>query len=313
MKYVTDALGVEIKIEPWLGTGRVPYYLVDRYEFSKAALDGVPCLFMKPKGELDTLSAIKKHIAKIHETEPIPVVLDIGGMTARRRKSLIGAHIPFVAPHCQIYLPFLGIALSERYTTEQTTRETLMPSSQLLLLHYLYCDETDIQVGETAGVFGISAMQISRAVRQLTALSLVNARKDGVRTIMSSETRRHELFERAKPYLLNPVRKKIYVEYADLPNGMPLSGYSALSELTMLGGSETETFAFYGKSGDINGTDTLVDNTSQAEVEIWRYNPILMSKKQGIVDSLSLAAALSSDDDPRVEQSIDELLSKVWG
>jgi hypothetical protein len=39
---------------------------------------------------------------------------------------------------------------------------------------------------------------------------------------------------------------------------------------------------------------------------------MLMSKRQGIVDPLSLAVAMSSNDDPRVEQSIDELLSKVW-
>ena len=187
-----------------------------------------------------------------------------------------------------------------------------MPSSQLLLLYYLYRDESEMQTGETAGVFGISAMQITRAIRQLTALGLVKARKEGVRTIISSETRRLELFNKAKQYLLNPVRKRIYVEYADLPGGIPLSGYSALSELTMLGGSETETFAFYGKSGDINGTDTLIDNTSQAEVEIWHYNPMLMSKRQDIVDPLSLVVAMSSNDDPRVEQSIDELLSKVW-
>jgi hypothetical protein len=172
MKYVTDALGVEIKLEPWLGIGKMPYYLVDRYEFNKATLDGVPCLFMKPKGELDTLSAIKKHIAKVHETELLPVVLDIDGMTALRRKSLISARIPFVASFCHIYLPFMGIVLSEGYTTEQAPREVLMPSSQLLLLHYLYQNEPEIQAGDTAGVFGISAMQISRAIRQLTALIL---------------------------------------------------------------------------------------------------------------------------------------------
>jgi DNA-binding MarR family transcriptional regulator len=312
MNYITDTLGVKINIEQWDGAGRLPYYLADRYEFNRATLDDVPCLFMKPKGELDNLTAIKKHISRVHETEPLPVVLDIGGMTAQRRKSLIRARIPFVASPCQIYLPFLGIALGERYTAKQAARETLMPSSQLLLLHYLYRDEPEMQAGETAGVFGISAMQITRAIRQLTALNLLNTRKDGVRTIISSETRRLELFNKAKPYLLNPVRKKVYVEYADLPSGMPLSGYSALSELTMLGGSETETFAFYGRSRDIGGTNTLIDSTSQAEVEIWHYDPVLMSKRQGIVDSLSLAVALSSDDDPRVEQSIDEMLSNVW-
>ena len=86
-----------------------------------------------------------------------------------------------------------------------------------------------------------------------------------------------------------------------------------LFELTMLGGSETETFAFFGKASDLAGTDTLVDSALQAEVEIWRYNPTLLSKHPGVVDTLSLAASLSADDDARVEQAIDGLLSSLWG
>jgi len=312
MKYIADILGVEVSAEPWGGGDTLPYYLVDRYEFKKAAFDGVACLLMKPRGELDTLTAIKKHISRVREAEPLPVVLDLEGMTARRRKSLIEAHIPFAAPSCQIYLPFLGIALNERYTSIKAVNETLMPSSQLLLFHYLYQTEPELRAGEAADGFGISAMQVSRAIRQLAALGLVLARKDGVRTIISSEERRRDLFDKARPYLLNPVRKRIYVEYERLPAGLPLSGYGALSDLTMLGGAQTETYAFFGRNSELRGTDVLVDNTKQAEVEIWRYDPVLLSKLPGVVDALSLAVSLSSDDDPRVEESIDELLLNVW-
>jgi DNA-binding MarR family transcriptional regulator len=312
MEYVAETLGVEISITPWDNNGILPYYLVDHYEFKKTVIDGAPCLVMKPKRELDTLSVIKKHISKVREAEQLPIVLELDSITARRRKSLIEARIPFVAPKCHIYLPFLGVALSERYAFENASAEKLMPSSQLLLFYYLYQDEQDLRAGETADIFGISAMQVSRAIRQLTTLGLVSSRKDGVRTIISSKERRSDLFEMAKPRLLNPVRKKVYVEYAELPSGLPLSGYSALSELTMLGGSATETFAFYEKSGELAGTCALVDNAVQAEVEIWRYNPTLLSKHTGIVDALSLVASLPPEDDARVEQAINELLSDIW-
>jgi DNA-binding MarR family transcriptional regulator len=268
---------------------------------------------MKPRGELDTLTAIKKHISRVREAEPMPVVFDIENMTARRRQSLIGARIPFVAPACQIYLPFLGIALNERYTSTTAPSETLMPSSQLMLFYYLYQTKPELRTGGAADIFGISDMQISRAIKQLAALGLVIAEKDGVRTVISSKEHRRDLFEKAKPYLRSPVRKRIYAEHSELPNGLPLSGYSALSELTMLGGSETETFAFFGKASDLAGTDTLVDNVLQAEVEIWRYNPTLLSQHPGVVDTLSLATSLAADDDARVEQAIDELLSSLWG
>jgi DNA-binding MarR family transcriptional regulator len=187
-----------------------------------------------------------------------------------------------------------------------------MPSSQLLLFYYLYKNEKELPAGETAHVFNISAMQISRAIKQLVELDLVSTRKDGVRILMSNTENRRDLFERAKPNLLNPVHKRVYVENAELPTDLPLAGYSALSEMSMLGNLSTKTFAFFGKAGELTGSDTLVDNTAQVEVEMWRYNPTLLSKVTATVDALSLVASLQHDDDPRVEQSIDELLLKMW-
>ena len=313
MRYIADMLGIEVNTKPWDGANKLPYFLIDRYDFKKATLDGVPCLFIMPKGEPDTLTAIKKHIARVREVEPLPVVLELDGMTARRRKSLIEARIPFAASGCQIYLPFLGIALNERYTTMKAPGETLMPSSQLLLFHYLYQDEPELRTGGAADMFGLSAMQISRAIKQLTALGLVTAHKDGVRMLISGTDSHRALFEKAKPHLLNPVRKRMYAERGELPDGLPLASCSALSELSMLGGPATTTFAFFGKVGDITGTDALVDGTVQAEVEMWRYNPMLLSKRPGIVDTLSLFVSLPPDDDPRVEQAIEKLLSDLWG
>jgi len=155
-------------------------------------------------------------------------------------------------------------------------------------------------------------MQVSRAVKQLTTLDLMSARKDGVRTVISGRERRLDLYNKARPYLLNPVRKKLYVERMDLPEGLPLSGYSALSELTMLGSPEMETLAFFGRIGKLFGTGALIDNAKQAEVEIWRYDPVLLSRRSGVVDALSLVVSLSPGEDPRIEQAIDDLLSQVW-
>ena len=312
MQFVADTLGVKIKTKAWDDEGKLPYYFINHYEFRKASFDGEPCILMKPKGELVNLVALKKHISRVREVELLPVVLDLDEITARWRKSLIEAKIPFAAPPCHIYLPFLGVALINRYTSINRPTETLMPSSQLLLFHYLYQAIPKLHTGETADIFGISSMQISRAVKQLSALDLVFDSKDGVRIIISSKERGRDLFEKAKPYLLNPVRKKIFVDNNELPTGLPLSGHYALSELTMLGKPSTVTYAFYGNIRKINGADLLVDQNEQAEVEVWRYNPTVLSNYPGVVDILSLAASLLSDDDPRVEQSIDELLSEVW-
>jgi len=312
MKYVADTLGVKIVTREWENEKKLPYYFTNHYNFAKVTIDGMPCILMEPRGELLSLSAIKKQILRIQEVEPYPVVLNLAEMTARLRKSLINAQIPFIAPPCHIYLPYLGIALVGRFTSLNRPNEILMPASQLLLFYYLYQTKIELRAGETANVFGISAMQISRAIKQLTSLRLVHERKDGVRIIIYTKEKKKDLFEKAKPYLLNPVRKKLYVDYKELPIGLPLAGYSALSALTMLGEPSTEMYAFYGKVGEIRGTDMLIDNSEQAEVEIWRYNPTILSKQPGVVDVLSLTTSLLHDDDPRVEQSIEKILSQVW-
>lgn len=315
--YIEDTLGVAIRTIPWNGISKLPYYITDSYDFRKADINGVHCLFMKPRATLDTLSSVKKHISRVRETETLPVVLDLDSMIARQRKALVEARIPFVVMGCQVYLPFLGVALSERYTSARTPGRTLLPSSQLLLFYYMYQSELELKTKCAADLLGISAMQITRAVKQLTSLGLLAVRKDGVMNIVSGNKNRQDLFLAAKPYLLNPVRKKVYSENTELPAGLPLSGFSALSELTMLGGSATETYAYYGKIGQIVSVDTLVDNTVQVEVEIWRYDPMLLSNHSGVVDVLSLIASLttplSASNDPRVEQAVDELLSELWG
>jgi len=312
MKYVADTLGVKIVTKSWDNEKKLPYYFANHYKFSKVSFDGLPCILMEPRGELLTITAIKKQIIRIQDVEPYPVVLNLTVMTARQRQSLIKAQIPFIAPPCHIYLPFLGIALVGRFTSLDHPKETLMPASQLLLFYYLYQAKSELRTGETSQMFGISTMQISRAVRQLISLRLVNDRKDGVRIIIYSKESRNDLFERAKPHLLNPVRKKLYVDYKKLTSGLPLAGYSALSELTMLGKPSIDTYAYHGKVGEIDGLDTLIDYNEQAEVEVWQYNPTVLSRKPGIVDTLSLVVSLLHDDDPRVEQSIDELLSEIW-
>jgi len=230
----------------------------------------------------------------------------------RRRDSLIKAHIPFVAPQCHIYLPFMGAALSERYASTRIVSETLMPSSQLLFFHYLHQHKPELHTAEAIDILSVSAMQITRAVRQLSELGLISTKKDGVRTVIFSNEQKSDLFERAKPHLLNHARKKVYTEHAKLIGGLPMSGYTALSKLTMLGSSELRTFAFYGKVNAPVGTDILIDTMAQAEIEIWHYEPTLLSKNPKIVDVLSLIASLEVNDDVRTEQAIDELLSDLW-
>ena len=310
MKYIAETLGIEITDEPW--DANLPFYLSDSYTFQRLKLGNAPCLLIKPKSELLAISAVKKHLAKIAELADLPIVLEIKTLDARQRKALIAAKIPFVMDGVQLYLPFIGAALQERYPAPKPQTTTLMPTSQQILFRYLYRKEREMYANGLAQLLGVSAMQVTRAVKQLSALGLFSSRKDGVQIVLTGIENGAVLFEKAKPYVHTPVKKKIYVERDALPQQLTLAGSSALAEYTMLNPPNLTTFAFSGKVGELAGTKSLVDADAQVEVEFWRYSPATLSEKDGCADPLSLWVTLP-DGDPRMDIAKDELLTGIWG
>jgi DNA-binding MarR family transcriptional regulator len=311
MSYIADTLSIKVSAELWDGAARLPFYLTDAYMFQIVTLGEVKCLFVKPKGELAALAAVKKHLSKIAESVEAPLVLDLSSLNARQRKALTAARIPFVVEGNQFYLPFIGAMLRERYVNRRERSETLFPAAQLALFSYLYQGEREMYMRGLAELLGLSAMQITRAVKQLAALELVTTRKDGVQIVITGTESGSALFDKAKPHLLNPVRKRFYIERDVLPVNLPLAGVSALSEYTLLNPPTVTVFAFDGKVNELPGTTTLVDADAQAEIEVWRYSPIMLSDKVNLPDPLSLWATLA-DDDARIEIAKDELLTKIW-
>ncbi|MCL2826046.1 MAG: hypothetical protein FWD72_01425, partial [Eggerthellaceae bacterium] len=165
MGYIADTLGISETTEVWQKERELPYYLSDEYRFQKAVLDNQACLFICPKGDLATIPAIKKHIARLQDVEPVPVVLMLESVTAYRRGALIEDHIPFVVEKSQIYLPFMGIALRDRFASQKILTDILTPAAQLLLFHYLYKGVKESYLSEMAEALELSPMQASRAVK----------------------------------------------------------------------------------------------------------------------------------------------------
>ncbi|MDR0852934.1 MAG: hypothetical protein LBN34_01010 [Clostridiales Family XIII bacterium] len=317
-KYISDTLGLDVRISPWNEQGKLPYVLVDTYDLQVVNLEKAECLFIIPKGELGSLATIKKHLDILSERVHLPIVLILDSITPARKRSLIGAHIPFVVGKNQLYLPFMGAYLCERHSAWKPAKNELMPSAQAILFHCLYMKLPRIFVSDIQ--LGYSTMQISRSVKQLGDFGIVGLHKEGVRIVMTGLENYRAAVERAKPFLINPCKeKRIYVdkfvieEKKDSGCGFLRAGLSALSEYSFLNMPALETIAYYGKVDDLVGTKELIDIDTQYEVEIWKYDPIRLeySDSNNVVDPLSLVASLRGDtDDPRVEQAVEELLLK---
>lgn len=295
-----------------------PNYINARYRLQNIMLDGIKAVFIYPKTEMDAVNAVKKHIERIEKETGATAVLIPGRLTTRQKEYLLGEHIPFIVEGRQIYLPFMALYLQERGDAEKRDNPDILPSTQLLLLYYIYQGCGEMLTSDADRALSFTATSISRACRQLEDSGLIQTERRGVQKVILSDKKPEALFEEAKDYLKNPVKRTIYVSKSDIEKNMLLSGYSALSGYSTLNPSETACYA----TGSIaslerRATVRLQNADDQCAVEFWRYDPKKLtavdgSSKENRVDRLSLALALDNIRDERTEAAINEMLDDLW-
>ena len=310
MDYIGVTLGLKVTYLPCDGIKNMPYFLTDLYDIQKVVIGSVSAWMLKVKAEFPTVNAIQKHIARIQKTEQTPAFLVFESLSKYRRDALIKAHVPFVVTGKQIYLPFLGVALSERCDTEVESTEKLLPSAQAIFFHYLYSKQDRIYINDAVKDLQYSAMSVSRAAKQLVQTGLFEECKEGVQKLLIARYERKEMFDRMRPMLIDPVKRRIYIALDNLPAQLCMAGFSAMAHYSMLNAPQLSCYA--ADVGEkLTGAATLTNAVEQAEVEIWKYDPVILSK-HNVVDPLSLVLTLQENADERTEEAIEEILEKFW-
>ncbi|MCL2300850.1 MAG: MarR family transcriptional regulator [Firmicutes bacterium] len=312
MDYIEETLGEKVIRHLWDAGKSLPPFLVDAYDFFDAAIGAQNCLIIVPRKELCAVPALKKQIAHMQQACDVPVVLELAALSRQRRQTLVAEKVPFVVPGKQLFLPFMGAMLQEKFDSEAPQVETLQPSAQMLLFWFIYQKCVPLYVSRLPEKFGFTAMSISRAAAQLINTGLLDVHKDGVQKVLTSQLPAKELFEKARPFLFDPVRRRFYIDKADVQESYFSSGESTLAEQSMLNPPNVEVYGMAKTIKPASATLQLIDGGKQCELEIWRYDPTILSGKHR-ADPLSLAMSLSRVRDERVEMSIDEMLKGVWG
>lgn len=311
MDYLKQVLGINVTCGGEVSKA-FPNYISLRYKMEYAYLDEIKVIFVYPKAELDSIKTIKTHFEQIKNITNCAPVLILEHLSSRDKGYLIRERISFVVINKQIYLPFMAIYLTNKSEAEQLNKNLLLPSSQVLLLYFIYHRCKPLITSAAVKDLGFTPMSISRASRQLEELKIVSINKQGVQKIISSNKTPKELFEENKQYMFNPLKKTIYVSKNNLDSSFLLSGESALSHYSNLNSSRldyyaTDSISKYEKEASIK----LIDSDEQYALELWRYNPHKLSG-DNYVDRLSLVLSLQNNNDERIEQAIDEMLNDVW-
>ena len=311
MEYLNKVLGVKVACED-VDFKHLPNFIATRYRLQMVSMNERKMIFLYPKTELEQIEVLKKHIARIQKNNNLPVVLVLKELSHRQKEYLIREKIPFIVDGRQIYLPFMAVYLQERCSAEKMPREEILPSVQMLLLHFIYGGAQELSASQAAKDLELTPTSISRASRQLEEMGLLHIKKVGVQRIMRSEDSPKILFQKAGDKLLNPVKRTVYIPQKYVGADLPESGYSALAEYSMLNASNVRCYAAERISQwkDVM-TNSLQNSQVQVAVEMWRYNPRKLSMRN-TVDELLLALALREDADERVEDAVEEMLNGLW-
>lgn len=310
MEYLKKILNVDVTYAKWGEEGSLPYFLSERYKFEVASINGLKTLFVYPLGEVEAISSVKKHLSLIGSKIDFPVVLVLTWCTSRQRKTLIENHMPFIVEDSQIYLPFMGVLLHERFKTQQQVTKQFSPSAQQVLFLYIYLKKRELRMKEAAIPLSLSPMSISRAFKELEAFGLFKTRKDGVEKVLFSDLEGKGLYEKAFPFLRSPVRKKGFCEKGTFEGGCK-AGLTALFEYGMLNPPKVSVYALQTLPKNVALENVLVDEDKQVGVELWSYDPLTLSQN-GKIDLLSLHQTLKGESQERVEGEIRKALDAFW-
>ena len=316
-RYLHDALGVSVKTTPWSGVGQLPPVLRERYRFAKAELLGLRALLViDANPEEQSPATVRKHLDMLQTKQPAELIYVRARVTAYNRKRLIEQKVPFIVPGNQMYLPMLAIDLREHFRRIREEAPTFSPSTQVVVLHAMLRDAGQVLIpSEMAPLLGYSAMTMTRAFDELETAKLAEVTVRGRERCLRFIGDRREIWEKAQPFLRNPVSKRLFIRRINGAEGATHAGLTALAHYSMLAPPAYTTYALSREEWKTlrqqhKIIEVPVQDPDVSEIEVWWYSPARFAE-HGMVDQLSLYLSLKADHDERTETALEEMMEKI--
>lgn len=312
-RYIKDVLGLKAKIKPLMDYNNLPADLQKQCKI--LSVSGVDSLVIYRDSNEFQLSEFQKQSREIREKYDYPIVICFDKITAYQRKCLIENRQPFIVPDNQLYMPYLGIALQEHFKAPNVAGETMTAMAQYILLYFFYQQEQEYYSKlEISKKLDVNLMNVSRGVQELEELSLLETKKKGRSSMVTRAVKEPiALYNKAMPYLRNPVQKKMFVKTEQWLLDLPKSGRDYAYDKYGVDKNSFSTRAIE-KKVYLETADKIVQvdpawdvNIDYMELEVWRYDPTRFTDGN-YVDSISYALSLEGDDDMTEKVNINELL-----
>lgn len=312
-----ELFGLDINFTRIQAPNGLPLYMTAERSFYESEFAGVPFLIVQlPEQDKFGAVALEKQLAKYSEICGMNAAYWVSGLKKVQRDALVKHMIPFISPSEQVFLPFLAIALSQRFTKHKQIKiDHFSPSAQCLFLYFLYNSQIhSLLKKDAAKALMLTKTSISRASEQLSALGLLTEEAVGKEIRMSPSATGKAYYELGKPYLINPVSEVITIEAKIISDNIPYAGESALSKRSMLSSPAIPVFAVSKNDpllADLKEIDEKwADGDSLFRMELWKYDPTLFSR-DGIIDPASMAVSMEAVQDERVQGELEEFMEGI--
>jgi len=311
--YLEKLTGNPIELAP-LVPAKLPLYLRERFNLQQGTLFGRQFIFaIDTQGEEDPSAATYANLTELLVSHlGKSVVLVLPALAPHIRQGLIRLERPFIVPGSQTFLPTAIIDLRERQPAALPSAKTLSPAAQSVLLYHLERQSIDTwPLQKVAETVGYSPNMLIKAKRELEAAELCDPVRDGRVVTLRFHFDGRTLWQKALPWLATPVRTTHWVHWEKPPAEALMAGMTALSRATLIADDRTPVYALHHKASKDHAFEICADRIdATARLEIWNYNPRLLTVREEMVDPLSLFLSLKHDPNERVQDQLETLIER---
>ena len=293
---------------------KLPLKFRGNYELFSVYQDSVEWIIAKPKKEL-RLNALRYDRRQIEKTAGLNCALYFNKLNYYTKETMLNEGIPFILEGKLVFLPFLGMLLSEKDDRRLVPVHTISFLTQKLILCALYEKWNDMNATKIAEKLGVTKMSVSRCLDEIEYLDIKILDKSGKTRKVSVSEEIRVLWEEIKPVLRNPVIARF--QLAEDIRLDKKAGISALCEFSILSDNVYPTYAV--TKSELK--ETNIKQIRQISIgedigcEVLELGYFIEYNGKMVQDPLSVMLSLSAEDleDERVQICIEEMLEEyVW-
>lgn len=284
-----------------------------KYAFFETQFQDFKFLVLKPKNSIhQSPLQLKKTADIISEKKGMPCVFLFDDIAYYERNRMIEQNVYFVVSDKYVFLPFL---LIKTKATQRVKTDKLSMTSQYIILYHLQCKRIEYcTLAALEEMLPYKYVTLSRAIRQLDAMSLLNVEFDNDGTkVFSFEKDLQSFWLKVKPLLQTPIKSTYYCN--NIVKSGYVSGINALSHYTSLNPDpypsiavDNDTFKELQFQNIFKG---LNNHEGIMTIEVWKYPPLQSVSDSAYVDRISLYLSLRNSHDPRIEKTLEDMMADM--